>query len=106
MIEDKIDAVDINFGCPQNIARRGHYGAFLLEETELVCSLIKKLHDELSVPVCAKIRILKDDEATIELVKRIEQAGAAILTVHGRTIKEKKNLTKECNWKIIKRIVE
>ena len=30
MLENEVDAIDLNFGCPQGIARRGHYGSYLL----------------------------------------------------------------------------
>jgi tRNA-dihydrouridine synthase 1 len=36
MVENEVDAVDLNFGCPQGIAKRGHYGSFLLSEPDLI----------------------------------------------------------------------
>jgi tRNA-dihydrouridine synthase 1 len=36
MLENEVDAIDINFGCPQGIARKGRYGSFLLDEPDLI----------------------------------------------------------------------
>jgi|TARA_B110000196_G_scaffold280801_1_gene261188 hypothetical protein len=34
LVQDRCNAVDINLGCPQRIAKRGRFGAYLLEEYE------------------------------------------------------------------------
>ncbi|EGR26961.1 t-diRNAhydrouridine synthase, putative [Ichthyophthirius multifiliis] len=103
-IQKDCDAVDINFGCPQGIAKKGHYGSFLLQEPDLIESMVKKLHEELDIPVTCKIRIIRSREKTLELAKRIENAGCSILTVHGRTKEQNKDLVGMCDWDIIKEI--
>eukprot|EP00301_Raphidiophrys_heterophryoidea_P005437 c12283_g1_i2.p1 GENE.c12283_g1_i2~~c12283_g1_i2.p1 ORF type:complete len:375 (-),score=94.54 c12283_g1_i2:143-1204(-) len=105
-VEDHTDAVDINFGCPQGIARRGRYGAFLLEDTDLVCSLVNVLHVNLKVPVTAKIRLLPDLQHTIHLAQRIQEAGASVLTVHGRTKEMNKQFAGLADWSAVKAIRE
>lgn len=70
-VENDCDAVDINFGCPQGIAKRGKYGSFLLEKTELIRSLVTTLHKNLKVPVTCKMRCLPSEEATLNLAKVI-----------------------------------
>uniref|UniRef100_A0A7S4MEC7 tRNA-dihydrouridine synthase n=1 Tax=Vannella robusta TaxID=1487602 RepID=A0A7S4MEC7_9EUKA len=89
LVEDKCDAIDINLGCPQGIARRGNYGAFLGDQWDIVKSLVEVLAQNLSIPVFCKIRILNSIETTVEYAKMIEKAGCTLLTVHGRTIDQK-----------------
>ncbi len=85
MLEDQVDAIDINLGCPQGIARKGHYGSFLLEEPELIGQIVKTLSEGLKVPVFCKIRIRNTEEKTFEVVDSIVKNGCKLLTVHGRT---------------------
>jgi tRNA-dihydrouridine synthase 1 len=85
MVENDCDAIDLNLGCPQGIARKGNYGSFLLTETELLCKIVSTLHNGLKVPVTCKIRLLPDMQDTLALCRALEDAGCQLLTVHGRT---------------------
>lgn len=100
------DAVDLNLGCPQGIAKRGNYGAFLQEDQDLIFRLINTLHLNLDVPVTAKIRVLETREKTLAYAKNVLAAGASILTVHGRLREQKGHKTGLADWSAIRYLRE
>ena len=154
LVQSHVDAVDINFGCPQGIARKGRYGAFLLDEPELAVSLVRALAEGLDVPVTAKVRsseivreivrdcpqrgghrrgcgccgcsrrlralrgnsvthlrreqvrLLPSVDASVALCRRMQEAGASALCVHGRTKEQNKHRSGSADWAAIARIVE
>eukprot|EP01061_Rhynchopus_euleeides_P017565 TRINITY_DN2916_c3_g1_i1.p1 TRINITY_DN2916_c3_g1~~TRINITY_DN2916_c3_g1_i1.p1 ORF type:complete len:478 (+),score=203.74 TRINITY_DN2916_c3_g1_i1:80-1435(+) len=99
-------AIDLNLGCPQGIARKGHYGAFLMEEIPLVCDMIRALDTNISVPITAKIRKFNDPLHTIDYAKRLAAAGATMLGVHGRLREAKGSVPGDADWEIIKMVRE
>lgn len=103
-VEDHCDAIDINLGCPQGIAKRGRYGAFLMDEVDLLKDIVSTLSKECKVPITCKTRIYKDYNKTIELLEALVQSGASLLTIHGRTREEKGQFVGKADWDMIKRI--
>ena len=101
IIQPFCDGVDINFGCPQRIAKRGNYGAFLMDDWPLVEKLIKELDEHLDVPVTAKIRVYDDLERSVAFAQMVEKAGAQIIAVHGRTREQKRLAEYKCNWYVV-----
>ncbi|KRZ57058.1 tRNA-dihydrouridine(16/17) synthase [NAD(P)(+)]-like, partial [Trichinella nativa] len=74
LVANQCDAIDINLGCPQTIARRGKYGAYLQDDWDLVSSLIKSAC-RLPIPVTCKIRIFPEVRRTVEYAQMIQASG-------------------------------
>ncbi len=96
------DVIDLNFGCPAQDVVRSGCGASLLKNTGIIRDIIERLTGSLEVPVTAKMRILDSPDRTVEAAKTIEKAGAAALTVHGRT--QKQGYSGKVNLETIKAI--
>ncbi|CAN8264143.1 unnamed protein product [Cochlearia groenlandica] len=103
-VQPYCDYVDINLGCPQRIAKRGNYGAFLMDNLPLVKSLVEKLAQNLTVPVSCKIRIFPNLQDTLSYAKMLEDAGCSLLAVHGRTRDEKDGKKFRADWSAIKEV--
>ncbi|OHT09018.1 hypothetical protein TRFO_22269 [Tritrichomonas foetus] len=112
-LESFVDAIDINLGCTQHIARRGQYGYFMVnteEKRQNVITLVENLTNKLSIPVTAKIRLLSDKDGnpdiqlTTEFAQRLEKAGISLISVHGRH--KKMNKSGDADASAIKSIVD
>ncbi|KMV65883.1 tRNA-dihydrouridine synthase [Encephalitozoon cuniculi EcunIII-L] len=106
IIQDHCDAIDVNFGCPQKVARKGGYGAYLQENWKLTEEIVKVLSSGLNVPVFCKIRVFGSIEKTVEYAKMIEEAGCSLLAVHGRTRDQRGAAMGFASWKHIRAIKE
>jgi len=105
-VEGQCDAVDLNLGCPQGIAKKGRYGAFLMEDWDRIHDMVLMLKQSLAVPVWAKVRVFPDMDQTIAYVKMIEAAGASVIAVHGRTRDQKGNNPGPPDWEAIRAVKE
>ncbi|CAI2318287.1 unnamed protein product [Caenorhabditis sp. 36 PRJEB53466] len=106
LVESVCDGVDLNLGCPQMVAKRGRYGSWLQDELDLICEMIRAVRDYCRLPVSCKIRVRESREQTVEYAKRLVQAGASMLTVHGRTRDMKGAETGLADWSRIRDVVE
>ena len=57
LVQGRCDAIELNCGCPQGIAQRGLYGAFLLDDPASLAATVRELASALSVPLLVKLRM-------------------------------------------------
>nr|WP_281070725.1 tRNA dihydrouridine synthase DusB [Oceaniglobus trochenteri] len=79
--------IDINMGCPAKRVTSGLSGSALMRDPDHALSLIEAVVGAVSVPVTLKTRLGWDDDMlnAPELARRAEEAGIAMVTIHGRT---------------------
>lgn len=86
-LENKPDIIDINMGCPAPKISSNGSGSALMKNPRLCGEIVKAVTAVTDIPVTVKIRKGWDDDSVnaVEVAKICELAGAAAITVHGRT---------------------
>ncbi len=81
------DFLDINMGCPAPKVISSGGGSALLKDPALAGEIVSCVVRAVSLPVTVKIRAGWDETSinAVEVARRVEAAGAAAITVHGRT---------------------
>lgn len=99
-VTEGADTVDINMGCPVNKITKNGGGSSLLRQPELAGEIVRSVVNAVDVPVTVKTRIgWTDKEITIlDFAKRMEDAGAKMITVHGRTRSQGYNGAAKWEW--------
>ena len=106
-IEDRpFDILDINMGCPVPKIVNNHEGSALMKDPVLAGKIVKAVSSAVKKPVTVKFRKGFDDEHVnaVEFAKRMEDAGAAAVTIHGRTREQYYSGT--ADWDIIRQVKE
>jgi tRNA-dihydrouridine synthase B len=99
------DFIDINMGCPAPKVTKGRGGSSLLKEPDTAEEIVRQVVRAVSpLPVTVKMRIGWDDTSinAVEVAKRVEAAGAQMITVHGRT--REQHYSGQANWHVIDQV--
>jgi tRNA-dihydrouridine synthase B len=86
-VEEGADTIDINMGCPVNKITKNGGGSSLLRQPEVAEAIVRAVVKAVPVPVTVKTRIGWSDKEinAVEFAQRMQDAGAKMLTLHGRT---------------------
>ena len=98
--------IDINMGCPvKKIAKKGG-GSALLKDPSLAVELVKRISRAVKIPVSVKTRIgwSYKDKNIIDFLLRLQDAGANMFTIHGRT--REQGFNGKADWQFIRKLKE
>lgn len=83
------DGIDINMGCPSKKVVRSEHGVALRKKPALAFQLVEAVVQATTLPVSVKTRLGWDSaDDLIEFGRGLENAGASLITIHGRTYTE------------------
>jgi nifR3 family TIM-barrel protein len=95
------DIVDVNMGCPVPKIAKHHAGCSLMREPSHAQAIVSAMAKAVRIPVTVKMRAGWDEREinAPELARRMEDAGAAAITVHGRTAAQ--SYSGSSDWNLI-----
>lgn len=96
--------LDINMGCPVPKVVKNGEGSALMKDPDLVYEIVSRTVKAIRKPVTVKIRKGFDEDHVnaVEIARKIEQAGAAAVAVHGRT--REQYYSGKADWEIIRQV--
>jgi tRNA-dihydrouridine synthase B len=100
------DVVDVNMGCPVPKIAKHNAGCSLMREPEHAANIIRAMVAAVRIPVTVKMRAGWDerDISAPDLARRVADAGAAAIAVHGRTAAQ--SYSGESDWSLIGRVAQ
>ncbi|GAB0175061.1 MAG: tRNA dihydrouridine synthase DusB [Candidatus Altimarinota bacterium] len=84
-----ITGIDINMGCPaKKVVKSGH-GSSLMINRDTAFRIVEEMSSAVKIPISVKTRLgWENSELLVDFVKGLENAGANLISVHGRTYKQ------------------
>ena len=100
------DIVDVNMGCPVPKIAKHNAGCSLMREPEHAASVIGAMAKAVRIPVTVKMRAGWNDAArnAPELARRVQDAGAAAVTIHGRTAEQ--SYSGSADWDLVAQVAD
>jgi tRNA-dihydrouridine synthase B len=100
------DIVDVNMGCPVPKIAKHQAGCSLMRDPGHAATVISAMTRAVKIPVTVKMRAGWNDRQrnAPELAKRVQDAGAAAVTIHGRTAEQ--SYTGVADWELVARVSE
>ncbi len=98
------DVVDVNMGCPVNKIAKHNAGCSLMREPAHAAAIIEAMAKAVRIPVTVKMRAgwNEQERNAPELARRVADAGAAAVTVHGRTAAQ--SYSGFADWDLVRRV--
>ncbi len=99
-------AIDVNMGCPMAKIVGNGEGAALMKAPRRAAEIVKAMVSAVNLPITVKIRAGWDKNSinAVEMAKRLEDAGARMICVHGRT--REQMYAPSADWSIIRAVKE
>ena len=103
-LEDRPNVgIDINMGCPVPKVVKNFEGSALLKTPEVAAACVRTCVLNTKKPVSIKMRIgFENNNNAVDFAKRMEDAGASMISVHGRT--REQYYSGKADWSVIKQI--